>query len=184
MLGPVLDTDIDDKTHLCRFMKNSSACCVYIHASVFTAGPGTRSSAGTHLDDIKVGCTSAAHVDGDRIHQRALGKCLDFHWHCGAEHQRLALPLEVRHHLRRIAIAGLAGRKLHYLSQEEGLDARRAQALFHVCVGRATQGSISVMHRQSSVEQAIQNVPLRPPPLNHMGHEAMHREDGCLCGSP
>lgn len=128
------DTEIDNEPHLCRFMNITSACRVYIHAFVFTAGPETRSSAGTHLDDIEVGCTSTAHVDGDGIHQRALGKCLDLHWHCGAEHQRLALPLEVRHHLRRSAIVGIAGRKQHDLLQEKGLEARRAQGLFRVCV--------------------------------------------------
>ena len=52
-----------------------------------------------HLDDIEIGGTGAADVDGDRINEGGLSEGLDLHGHCGAEHQCLALRLEVGQHL-------------------------------------------------------------------------------------
>lgn len=46
-----------------------------------------------YLDDVQAGCSSAAHVDGDRLYQGTLGKVLNLLWHGGTEEQSLPLAL-------------------------------------------------------------------------------------------
>lgn len=46
-----------------------------------------------YLDDIKAGCSSTAHIDGDRLHQGTLGKVLNLLRHGGTEEQSLPLAL-------------------------------------------------------------------------------------------
>lgn len=46
-----------------------------------------------YLDDIKAGCSSTTHIDGDRLYQGTLGKVLNLLRHGGTEEQSLPLAL-------------------------------------------------------------------------------------------
>ena len=50
----------------------------------------------THLNDVEIGGSGSAHVDGDGFDKGAAGKVLDFLRHSGAEEERLPLAFEVR----------------------------------------------------------------------------------------
>ena len=57
-------------------------------------------AAAADLDDVEVGGTGAADVDGDGLHHGTLSKGPDLHRHRGAEHEGLTLELEVAQDLR------------------------------------------------------------------------------------
>ena len=50
----------------------------------------------THLNDVEIGGSGSAHVDGDGFDEGAAGKVLDFLRHGGAEEEGLPLAFEVR----------------------------------------------------------------------------------------